>query len=208
MCKTRLRVAFIDERFPYQPEIKTYIFVVASSPLNIYSHDTSCMLLCHNPLQWKHVFTMFSFMYSSWHVAPPPPFHRFFQFECNAESWPVQLWLTCTSACVCLCVYVSVHPHVRLSAHAFSSTCTPVCLCCYCVRWLQFTQIWPYCRQVSLLWEVLQWDPGQQCEPGRRPGAAADVSCQSLGVWELVGDQLWDFLAFHFFFALSHVSWR
>lgn len=31
-------------------------------------------------------------------------------------------------------------------------------------------------QQVSLLWEVLQWDPGQQCDPGRWPGAVADVS--------------------------------
>ena len=105
-----------------------------------------------------------------------------------ATSWLFQLWLICTSACVCVCMCVlpSVHRpcsvlgcfHVPpFTLHC--ATCAPVCLCCYCVCWLQFTQIWPYCRQVSLLWEVLQRDPGQQCDPGRRPGPATDVSEQA-----------------------------
>ena len=89
--------------------------------------------------------------------------------------------------CVCACVPLSVRCpcsilvcfHVFIRSFCILPPCTPVCLCCYCVCWLQFTQIWPYCRQVSLLWKVLQWDPGQQCDPGRRPGTATDVSSQA-----------------------------
>lgn len=111
-----------------------------------------------------------------------------------AGSWSFHLWLTCTFACVCMCVCICVLPSVHCPCSVLgccrvppftlrSTTRTPVCLCCYCVCWLQFTQIWPYCRQVSLLWEVLQRDPGQQCDPGGRPGTAADVSYPGLGGW-------------------------
>lgn len=94
---------------------------------------------------------------------------------------------TVTNLYLCLCVCPSVCPPAMLCPRLFpcapftlhSATCAPVCLCCYCVCWLQFTQIWPYCRQVSLLWEVLQRDPGQQCDPGGRPGTATDVSYQA-----------------------------
>lgn len=84
---------------------------------------------------------------------------------------------TVTNMYLCLCVCPSVCPLPMLCPRLLhSATCAPVYLCCYCVCWLQFTQIWPYCRQVSLLWEVLQRDPGEQCDPGGRPGTATDVS--------------------------------
>lgn len=105
-----------------------------------------------------------------------------------AGSWPFQLWLTCTSACVCVLLSVCCPSSVLGCCHVLRSLfilppVPPVCLCCYCVCWLQFTQIWPYCRQVSLLWEVLQWDPGQHCDPGGWSDTATDVSFQVLVSW-------------------------
>lgn len=105
-------------------------------------------------------------------------------------SWPFQPWLTCVSACVCVCPSICPLP-VLCPRLLHSATCAPVYLCCYCVCWLQFTEIWPYCRQVSFLWKVLQWDPGEQCDPGGWPSPATDVS------WTVLGGQSWnnDYLA-------------
>lgn len=92
------------------------------------------------------------------------------------------------SACVCMCVCVP--PSVHCPCFVLGCCRVPRLLCILppvrrfacaatvCAG-LQFTQIWPYCRQVSLLWEVLQRDPGQQCDPGGRPGTATDVSYQA-----------------------------
>lgn len=130
-----------------------------------------------------------------------------------AGSWPFQLWLICTSACVCVCVLPSVHCPcsvfgcfpVLFPYTLHSATCAPVCLCCYCVCWLQFTQIWPYCRQVSLLWEVLQRDPGQQCDPGGRPSTATDVSYQARVADHHLMINLRDYQAD---FSLAFILWR
>ena len=45
-----------------------------------------------------------------------------------------------------------------------------------CVMMDQFTQVWPSCWQVSLLWEVFHRDPGGECYPGWRPFTTPDVS--------------------------------
>lgn len=88
-------------------------------------------------------------------------------FWFNIHSW---VWmLTCALPRPVCCVSTPRSPLLCCAALP-----VPVCLCS-CVLWLQFTQIWPCCRQVSLLREVLQRDPGRQCHPGRRPSAAADV---------------------------------
>lgn len=47
-----------------------------------------------------------------------------------------QLWLTCTSACVCPSVYLPMLGPWLLLCASFtlhSTTCMPVCLCCYCM---------------------------------------------------------------------------
>ncbi len=136
-----------------------------------------------------------------------------------AGSWQsmTDLWLIWTSACACVCVCVCVPLSVHCSCCVLgccrvllftlhSATCTPVCLCCYCVCWLQFTQIWPYCRQVSLLWEVLQRDPGQQCDPGGRPGTATDVSYQARVAEHHQMIILRDYI--RLFFSLDLILWK
>lgn len=50
-----------------------------------------------------------------------------------------------------------------------------------CVVWTeQFTQIWPSCRQVSFLWEVLQWNPRGERFFGGWPITTTNVSSYPL----------------------------
>lgn len=148
------------------------------------TYSSSAQNACRLSSEWLNLFLLFS--YFSMQLDGVSTYCSFIHlllafikivvfsmFRSLTGSCPFQLWLTCTSACVSF----------RLStAHALSSVVTFCHLCAglpvllLCVRCLQFTQIWPYCRQVSLLWEVLQRYPGEQCDPGGRPGTATDVS--------------------------------
>ncbi len=137
----------------------------------------SACFSCHHILYfWFMPFNVFLksirkglwLLSSAWKDIPSCSYPSFFFFHIHLWVW----MLTCALPWPVSCVSISARPRVLRSCAVLLSVCR---FACALVCWFQFTQIWPCCRQVSLLREVLQRDSGRQCYPGRRPSPAADV---------------------------------